>query len=541
MKRYKIMMMTAAAALSVGMSACVKDLTVTPIDENITLPEDVLNSQDAYRNLLAKCYQGLCGGGSWGGNGDGDLSGIDANFGQYLRVLYNCQEITTDEAVLCWNDAGVHDLDFINLAPTNPFIEVMYARIFFQVNLCNEFIRQANDARIPDSEFPAKSEYIAEARALRALSYYHAVDLFGSVPFATENTTVGGEGPAQKSRKELFDFVVSECKALLEGDDLAEEGQNEYGRCDKGFVRMILAKMYLNAEVWAGENRYAECAEQCREIIAKYPLHTVAGNPENSPYSELFMGDNHLWSNNLTYNGDEIIFAVPQDYNNLNTYGGTTYIIFAAVGGNIDAAKLGISSGWSGLSLTRQFAEKFDLEADARAMFHTDYGLDIDNVASFAPAEGVAEGFGYKALKFTNANHDGTIPPEANRGFANTDFPLFRSADAYLMLAECNKRLDTGNEEGLKALNEVRDRAGLEDLSAYSLQDVLDERARELYWECTRRQDLVRYGQFTSADYVWAWKGAVKEGSAVDEKYNLFPIPAADLNANGKLTQNPGY
>ena len=528
MKSYKVLLMTAAAALSVGLGSCVGDLDTTPIDENIQLPEDVLNSQDAYEQLLAKCYQGLSVSASHGPDSDPDISGVDGGFGQYVRALFNMQVLTTDEATCCWTDTGLQDLHNMNWTTTNQFISSMYYRIFFQVSLCNEFIRRANSAALSASEFPKRAGFVAEARALRALSYYHAIDLFGNVPFSTEGNVVGAGGPAQISRANLYEWLVGECSELLDGSDLAEAGQNVYGRCDKGMVRMILAKVYLNAEVWGCGSHYAECAALCEDVMDDYPLH---GN-----YAELFMADNHLCTKNVTYNGDEIIFAVPQDGLTLRSYGCTNFLIFAGTGGDMDAAAMGISSGWGGLSLTKDFVDKFDDVNDARAMFYTKYGKNIDDIVTFAPSEG--EG-GYKSMKFKNVNHDGT--PGQNTGFVDTDFPMFRAADAYLMLAECAKRGGAAEQDGKDALNAVRERAGLGAVDAYSLQDVLDERARELYWECTRRQDLIRFDQYTTDTYCWQWKGAVKEGRAVEDYRNLMPLVPADINASGKLTQNLGY
>ncbi len=533
MKRYKVLLMTFAAACTLGASSCVNDLDVTPIDPNIQLPAEVLNSQEAYEQLLAKCYAGLACSKADGPHGSqDDISGVDAGFGQYMRALWNMQCLTTDEATCCWNDTGLPDMHNLCWTTSNQFIVSMYYRIFYQVGLCNEFIRQANAnvAGLSDADFPKKAEFIAEARALRALSYYHAIDMFGNVPFSTEANSVGSDGPSQISRADLYNWLVNECTELLAADSaLAAPGQNVYGRCDKAFVQMILAKLYLNAEVWVGQNKYAECAEVCRQLRSEYPkLH--------DNYAELFMADNHLWTKNQTYNGDEIIFAVPQDGIETQSYGATTFLIFAAVGGSMDAASFGISSGWGGLSMTKDFTSKFDADNDSRAMFYTAYGAGIDDYLVFDASEGES---GYKSMKYSNVNHDGSAA-KAN-GFVDTDVPVFRAADAYLMLAECAKRGGATEEEGRAALNDVRKRAGLTEVDSYSLQDVLDERARELYWEFTRRQDLIRFGQFTTGDYLWEWKGGTRNGQAVKSHLNLMPLPPADINANGNLSQNEGY
>ena len=523
MKNIKVLMLAVAGVFALGFSSCVNDLDVTPIDPNVQLPQDVLKDEAAFEALLAKCYQGLACSSSDGANGGPDINGVDGGFGQYLRAYFNLQCLTTDEATCCWNDTGLPDMHNMNWQASNQFIVAMYYRIFYQVSLCNELIRQveANPAGV---KFQNKGALVAEARALRALSYYHAIDLFGNVPFATENDAVGAEGPRQINRADLFAWVEKECKELLEGNDLAAEGTNVYGRCDKGFVKMILAKMYLNAEVWIGEDRYAECAALAKELVVAYNLH--------DNFADLFAADNHLFTANATFGAkNEIIFAVPHDGINTTSYGGTNFLIFAGTGGDMNAAEAGISSGWGGLSVTKQVSERY-AEGDARAMFFTAYGTEISDIFNFTSG-------GYKSVKFRNVNHDGSAAQTT--GFVDTDFPLFRVADAHLMLAECAARGKADKADGLASLNAVRKRAGIAEVTSFTAQDVLDERSRELMWEGCRRQDLIRFGQFTTADYVWEYKGSVKEGAAVAEHRNLFPLPPADVNANGNLKQNAGY
>lgn len=518
MKNIKVLMLAVAGVFALGFSSCVNDLDVTPIDPNVQLPQDVLKDEAAFEALLAKCYQGLACSSSDGANGGPDINGVDGGFGQYLRAYFNLQCLTTDEAVCCWNDTGLPDMHNMNWQASNQFIVAMYYRIFYQVSLCNELIRQveANPAGV---EFQHKGALIAEARALRALSYYHAIDMFGNVPFATEKDAVGAVGPRQINRADLFAWVEKECKELIEGNDLAAEGQNVYGRCDKGFVKMILAKLYLNAEVYVGEDRYADCAAICEDLVATYSL------AEN--FADLFAADNDRFA----VGTEEIIFAVPHDGINTTSYGGTNFLIFAGTGGDMNAAAAGISSGWGGLTVTKQVSERY-AEGDARAMFFTDYGTAITDREVFTSG-------GYKSVKFRNVNHDGSAAQTT--GFVDTDWPLFRVADAHLMLAECAARGKADNAKGLASLNAVRERAGLEKVSSFTAQDVLDERSRELLWEGCRRTDLIRFGQFTTDAYLWEFKGAVYEGAAVAEHRNLFPLPPADVNSNGNLKQNAGY
>lgn len=513
-----------AAALVVGGTSCVGDLTVTPIDPNIVLPEEVLNTEDAFNALLAKCYQGLACSASDGQDSSPDISGVDGGYGQYIRAMFHLQCLSTDEAVCCWNDQTLYDIHHLCWSTSDTFVAAGYYRVFFQIGLCNEFIRKANEIEIEN--FSHKAEWIAEARALRLLSYYHAIDLFGNVPFFTEANSVGSKGPDQISRADLWDWMVTECKELLEGSDLKVAASTEYGRINKESVQMILAKLYLNAEVWKGENHYEDCAAICKDIMEKHPaLH--------NKYLDLFSADNHKCVVSSTYAGKEILFVVPQDGINICSYGATNYIIFASTGDDMAKSGLmGISSGWGGLTLTKAFVDKFDEEADTRANFFTDYGKEIPDLSVYTSG-------GYKSMKYRNINADGSAAQAA--GFVDTDFPVFRTADAYLMLAECAARGAADKTEGLAALNAVRVRAGLTATTDLSLQSVLDERAREMYHELVRRQDLIRFGQFTTADYLWDYKGGEKEGKAVDSKYNLYPLCSSDVNANSKLTQNPGY
>ncbi len=519
MKKIKLLSIALSFALIGGVSvSCVGDLNVTPIDPSVNFPDDVLTTEAGFEAVLAKCYQGLAVSSSEGEGGDPDISGVDGGYGQYLRALVNMNELTTDVMTCCWNDAGLPDLHAFSWNSSNNFIMCMYYRVYYQVSLANEFLRRANAA----VDFPSKAAFMAEARALRLLSYYHGIDIFGNIPFALEDQEVGTTGPEQIKRADLFAWMETEAKDLLEGNDLAEPGQNVYGRCDKGMVMMILAKLYLNAEVWAGTAMYDKCAEVCDDIIAAYDL---ADN-----YAELFCADNHLHTANKTYNGDEIIFAVNQDGINIRSYGATNFLIFAAA--DPDAGpELGITAGWGGLSLTGTFTSKFESD-DARAMFaRTDLPQYIDDLFTYKDS-------GWKSVKFTNINHDGTAAQ--HDGFVDTDFPLFRVADAYLMYAECAARGAADKTKGQNYLNAIRTRAGVAGLEL-TVQNVLDERARELYLEGFRRQDLIRYNMFTTDAYLWDYKGGVKEGRAVSNHFNLMPLVAGDVNASGKLTQNEGY
>jgi len=180
---------------------------------------------------------------------------------------------------------------------------------------------------------------------------------------------------------------------------------------------------------------------------------------------------------------------------------------------------------------------------DKRAMFYTDGQTQfMDN--------GVADRTsGYFSVKWSNLTDAGAVSSNTSSDGVDTDFPMFRIADAYLMYAEAAARSNTNLGIALGYVNDLRDRAKLaavaeSDLTATTngidYKFFLDERGRELYWECVRRTDLIRFGCFTSDKYLWQWKGGVKDGVAVNDKYNIYPIPATEISANPNLS-NENY
>jgi len=519
-------------------SSCFKDLNTIPLDEDEVTSANLFYDLQDYTQFLAKCYAGLSLTGQQGPAGMGDINVADEGFSSYLRQYWVHQEIPTDEAVVAWTDPGLPQYNFQAWTTSSDFAEMMYYRIFYQITLCNEFIRNSSDEKLQekelsDADIAIIKVYRSEARLLRALSYWHALDLFGSVPFVTDEDAMGAFLPEQATKQELFVFIESELIAI--DSVLVEPRQNEYGRMDRAVAWTLLAKLYLNAEVYIGQKKYTECLTYCKKVIN-------AGYTIDDRYQDMF------WLGNET--SPEIIFNIPQDGIHSKTWGGVTFIISAAVGGNMNAIAptvYGIGGGWGGHRVTPQFVNIFpDVKGDIdkRAMFFTDgQTLEIDDYAQFTN--------GYAVDKFRNsfisADEQDTLLG-ADQTFVDTDFPLFRLADVYLMYAEAVLRGGKGGDiaTAVGYVNELRERAygnttgNISDVDL-TLDFILDERARELYWEAHRRTDLIRYGLFTGGDYLWAWKGGVQEGAATNVKFNLYPIPAAEINANPNLQQNSGY
>ena len=500
-------------------ASCTGDLDVTPIDPNLDTPENLLTGTEAYNQQLAKCYSGLAVSSPDGDSGSPDIEGIDGGFGQYLRALYNLQELPTDEAVIGWNDQTIKDLHGLQWTSSDVFVSACYSRVFYQISICNEVMRRIDQSGSNDA---LMQQYRAEARALRGLSYLHAIDLFGNVPFTDETTEVGGSNPQQISRAELFAWLEKDMKECA---DQLPANPEKY-RCGKGMAYMILAKLYLNAKVYTGQDKYKECADYCQKIIdLGYKLESATN------WSKLFCADNDQFLGV----GHELIFSVYQDHINTQAYGGTTYIINAMVGGKMSYADYGLGgNGWGGIRVTPQFVDKFD-SADQRATFFTTgQDKEIKDISDFTS--------GYAFTKYTNLKANGTTIDGAN-SFPDTDFPMFRLGDVYLMLAEC--QVVGGIQcDGIARFNDIRERAGVAKIDNPTRANILDERARELAWECHRRTDLVRFGLLTSGDYLWSHKGMnsnVGTPHGVDAKYNLYPLASSDVISNPNLKQNTGY
>lgn len=727
---YKNILLVAAALFV--MPGCFKDLDTVPLDPDVVTSAIVYDKPEAYKQVLAKLYAGLAVSGQQGPAGQPDISGIDEGFSTYLRQYWKAQELPTDEAVIGWNDGTIKDFHEQDWDANNEFITAMYNRIFYQIALCNEYIRETTDAKLDGRGVTGQlrsdvQRFRAEARFLRALSYWHALDMFRSVPFVTEADAVGSFFPEQISKEDLFDYIEKELKEIE--PQLAAPRTNEYGRADQAAAWTLLAKLYLNAKVYVNRDAFTQCADYCRKVID-------AGYALEPKYQNVFTADNNK--------ANGVIFAVTFDGVNTKTYGGMTFVVHAAVGGSMNPAEFGLDGGWGGTRTTSAFVNKFpavgsgsvvvapnegntanytvlyvpggyqgwdpsnvntvlaspandgkfegylwfseansqfkfttgpnwdnnfgdngadgtldqnganiaitdaglyklnvDLNANSYTLQRTTWGLigsataggwDSDQDMAYDATENcmvitadLVEGEvkfrandgwdlnygdnstdaileqnganisipsagrykiklfldrpdytysiertsfdgramfytsgqskeindiglfteGYAITKFKNVTSTGAVGSDLT--FVDTDFPMFRIEDVYLMYAEAVLRGGTGSlSDALGYVNAIRGRAyegpaGNITTAELTLDFILDERARELYWECHRRTDLIRFGQFSNGTYVWPWKGNVKDGAATSAHLDVYPIPSSDIGANPKLKQNSGY
>jgi len=627
-----IVLVVLIALMAITTTSCTDDLNTSPLDNDVETSESVYTGPDKYRQVLSKLYAGFATTGQQGPAGDPDIQGIDEGFSSYLRQLWVAQEIPTDEAVVGWNDPGLPSYNYQGWTASNDFVMGLYSRIYYQISLANEFIRNAKDSNNPQVQ-----QYLAEARFLRALSYWHALDMFGgNVPFVTEDDPIGAYQPEPIGAQQLFNYIETELTEIE--SNMPAPGQNEYGRADRAAAWTLLTKLYINAEVYIDEARYDDAITYANNVIDQ------GGYTLENEYGNLFLADNH--------EANGVIFAIPFDGVSTQTYGGTTFIAHAAVGGSMNIQDFGLDAAWAGHRVTPQFADKLD-DGDRFNGYTTENPDGDDEIyipggyqsssgygADWTPGDApplvsdnnddIYTGYFYvnsagSAFKFTpernwNADYgdnggDGTLEPggadiiaqkpglhkvtvnlndltyeveiankqnslytngqekdiptlpEFTNGYAiskwknitksgqpgsdlefvDIDFPMFRLADVYLMNAEATLQGNSGDmNKAVTLVNDLRERAYGSDVANISSGDltldfILDERGRELHWEAHRRTDLRRFGQYTGGEYTWAWKGEDPVGSSTDEHFEIFPIPASDVNSNLNLTQNPGY
>ena len=547
---YSMMMGTAVLAST---TSCVSDLDQYPQTE--TTSKDVYTNLANYEAVLGKIYAAMVTSGQGKGGDNKDMESVlnDGSGFDYMRMFLNMQECGTDEFASTWlTGEQTTGLTYLSWDANDAWVSDMYYRIYYNIALCNEFLRNANGASFSGNDEVKMKEYKAEVRFMRALFYYHALDLYRNIPMVTEQDPVGSFIPPRATPQETFDYIESELKDCI--GDMLPASSCPYGQASQGAAYTLLAKLYLNSEVYTGVAKYAECKAACQQVMNM-------GYSLESDYSKLFNADNDKRTN-------EIIFALPVSAEHTVSWGASTYLVCGQLSlsnANQTPGDFGAESGWSEFRLRSQFVDKFnesdiyalgeEAKGDKRAKFFTNgQNKDVTSMTD--------ETTGYLSEKWSNLKDDGTKASNTSNDGVETDFPLFRLADVYLMYAECVARLgedwDNWNggsdaeaasrkEGAIYYINKVRERAGAADVwkdnfasDADFLQFILDERARELYHEGYRRTDLIRFGQFTTNKYIWQWKGGTHDGQAVDSKYNIYPIPNTELTANPNL-HNDNY
>ncbi len=474
------------------------------------------DQQEAFRNLYSRLS--LSGSGSYP-----DINGMDEGSCNFIRQLINLNELTTDVVYTIWRDPGLTELASAMPESDNPLVLGMYRRLEYNILKCNEFLDNTSD---DDAESKRQR---AEARFLRAYYYSLAIDLWGDMPL----WKTAADSPATRSsRQEVFEFVTQELTSCA--DDMALPADSQYGRADRVAAWMLLARLYLNAEVYTGTARWQQAKDYAQLVIdSDYALC--------DHYSYLFMGDND--SNGAQ---SEIILPAVVDGLTQYDYGNTMFVISATHAS--DMPPCGLSSSWAGYyarySLLTKFFQAEDIPSQSTEGTVAAAGDDRCLLYGIGRLQGQQLGSnftdGFSIDKFTNNCVYGTASSEQ---FPDTDFPLMRVAEAYLCYAEADARQNGGScsTDGLEKLNALRQRAHATTLAEATLSDLADEWCREFYLEGQRRSHLIRFGLFAGDDYLWTGKGGTDSGQALKAFRNLMPMPEEVLVEHPQYTQNTGY
>ena len=520
------------AALLAGSYSCVGSLDQYP--HTNTTSNDVYTSVEGYQMTLGGIYAALIQ----------RISSVstETRSQNYIRTLMMFQDCSTDACDAIWlAGESLTDVNGLSWNAGDPWCSAMYYHIYNIVAMTNEFIRNATDeerlSKFDDSQRIQIGKYCLEARFLRAYAYTQAIDFYNRMPFVTESDGVGIYIPQTYDRTQMFGYVTGELKAIA---PLLEK--TNYGHANRGAAYALLARLYLNGETWTGTKYYDECITACQHVMDD-------GYSLEQDYSKLFNGDNHLRTN-------EIIFALACDGTNTTTWDATTFITCGEVLANFedyeDVWGTEGSGAWNNLRARPDLVNAFEA-GDSRACFisydRTAIKDDQDNTTGYNETPRSKDisahddaSTGYRVCKWTNLTDEGGPASFCGEGGgANTDFPVFRLADVYLMLAEAVVRGGNGYTKGqaVGLVNDIRERAfgsidGNIDESDLTLDFLCEERLRELYMECIRRTDLIRFGKYTS-QYNWQWKGNILSGKDVDTKFRFLPIPEAEYSVNPEM------
>lgn len=535
-----------AAGASMLFTACIGDLDTLPLNPSDSTSETVYGADESgYIAGLTKLYFNFVS------NETTDLQVSDAGASELVRAFWIVQEVTSDACKCAWeNDAWVRAMNTNTWSDAdNDATYAVYVRTLQGIAYTNEYLRQTASDRLSDrgvsSELAAKIQgFRAEARFLRAYFYWMALDVFGDVPFTTENSPFGGGvNPKQASRKDVFDYCISELTALAADDSPMPAARSNYPRADKGAVLGLLARMYLNAEVYTGTPMWQEAKDACEDIFTMgYSLC-----PE---YADLFRGDNGENPEAL----NEVLFGISYDAEQTQSYGGTSYLTLAAIAATeVSSTQMinGVNNGWGGIRVPYEYVEKYFNVRNADYSAGT-YDVN-DKRGRMFYIKGRSESMdgalyvflnGWSCLKFNNIPHnmdqDSYLETAASKAYSDIDFPMIRLGEIYLIYAEACMNLGQANT-ALPKVQELAARAGVTAPTSITQEWLIEERARELMWEGHRRTDLIRYGKFTSSSFLWTYKGGSFSGQGFDDHMKIFAIPASELASNPELHQNPGY
>lgn len=547
MKAFKLGVMLVAL---VGMTACVNDLNTSPIDKNST----TAFNQDA---VFSKCYATLALTGQKGPDGDCDIDDLDEGTSSFYRMMWELNEFCSDEGWWIWNDVGLADIRVMNWNGDNALVKGLYYRLNIDIKLCNHFLEHASTDEIGNTQR-------AEVRFIRALNYWYMLDMFKVAPLSTKEST---ELPEFVEREALYSWLVTELQELTE--ILPEQRLSIY-RVDRYAAWLLLARTYLNAEVYTGKAEWALAAEAAKEAQkGHYQLLTdetiSADGIRYSAYQKLFMGDNHQ-------NGaqNEALLLVYQDGVHCQCWGGSRFVINAVRDANFIPS--GSADSWKCFRSSPEMVYMFADPEAADTIKANEYEMPIilkddrailcsqsdSNMTQTWKLSGPMSAEFYdcwSVVKFTGVYSTAPHPAKnvaSDANWPDTDIPLLRLAEAYMIEAEALFRQGGKEVEALDIINNViRKRANAAPLTSLDEKTLCDEWSREFYTEGRRRTDLIRFNRFagpkaSANSYTWEGRGNKKSGEPyveLEEKWNWYPIPNDDKasNPNYKKTKGDGY
>ena len=571
LNKFKTIAPAVALLLTASLSSCMADLDKGNINPNVDGTPNITG-------LYSKCYAGLI---MEGNDGKADFTIDDDGKSTLLRNLFNFNEVPTDEAICWWSDGGIADVGYNKFDPGNATLKNLYYRLMSNISYENHFL--SLDAA------KAEATKYAEVRVLRAYSYFLMLDFFGDPTFIDK---ISAETPRQAhaynekfeegksytraellqmGREFLFNWVENEL--LAAEPDLLEakpetDSDPDYGRIDKGTCWLLLSRLYLNAGTYLnndGQNNpyWNKALEYAEKVInSPYALFDDSKMSADAkangykPYDLLFMGDNG--SNGSSC---EALLPLLQDGEKTQGYGGSMFYVAALWDATMqtvtdkDAATT--ANTWSGMRVRPQFVEKFftdpkvvvnksaseirAMNVDDRAILWGKGNSDGDRTLEIGANDKFVKGI---ATPKWNNNYSTTGSTPHDSYNVDIDFFLFRVAEAYLNAAEAEMHINGENSAKAKGyIDALRNRAHAAVRASYTLNDVLDERSRELYCEGQRRTDLIRFNQFggSQATYKWELKGGSTNGTTFAKTNNVYPIPSSEILSNKNLTQIDGY
>ena len=571
LNKFKTIAPAVALLLSASLSSCMDDLDKGNIDPTVDPNPNITG-------LYSKCYAGLI---MEGNDGTADFTIDDNGKSTLLRNIFNFNELPTDEAVCWWSDGGLTDICYNKFDAGNATLKNLYYRLMSNISYENHFL--SLDAAKAD-----KTKY-AEVRVIRAYSYLLMLDFFGDPTFIDK---ISAETPRQAhtyndkfeegktytraellqlGREFLFNWVESELLAaepdLLEAKPETDTDP-DYGRIDKGTCWLLLSRLYLNAGTYLNNdgqnNQYWDKALEYAEKVINSPYKLFDDSKMSNeakangykPYDLLFMGDNG--SNGASC---EALLPLMQDGAITQGWGGSLFFVAALWDATmqtvVDKDPATTGNTWSGMRVRPQFVEKFFTDpnvvvgkktSELRAMNIDDrallwgIGTEADGARTLKIGDNDKFIKGIATTKWNN-NYSNNGTPHDNF-CVDIDFFLFRVAEAYLNAAEAEMHINGASSAKAKSyIDALRKRAHAEVHASYTLNDVLDERARELYCEGLRRTDLIRFNQFggSQATYNWELKGGSANGTTFAKTNNLYPLPSSEILSNKNLTQIDGY